>query len=61
MLESYHVQDCTTGKQMWRLSNPPGLPFHDDIKEFDFVRPAHCRAGVLDEVSKIISLLSDEW
>lgn len=61
MLESYYTKDAD--KQMWRLTNPPGLPFHDDVNEFVFVRPAHCRPAVVDEVSKVISLLSanEEW
>lgn len=61
ILESYYPKDSS--KQMWRLTNPPGLPFHDDTCHYDFVRPAHCRPAVIDEVSKIISLLasSNEW
>ncbi|EXJ80558.1 hypothetical protein A1O1_08704 [Capronia coronata CBS 617.96] len=61
MLESYHAQGSS--KQMWRLTNPPGLPFYDNVDELAFVRPAHCRPAVIDEVSKIMALIStnDEW
>lgn len=61
MLESYY--SINSDKQKWRLTNPPGLPFHDDVDQFAFVRPADCRPGVIDEVSKVISLLAgrDEW
>ncbi|EXJ71929.1 uncharacterized protein A1O5_04430 [Cladophialophora psammophila CBS 110553] len=61
MLESYYTKD--TNRQSWRITNPPGLPFYDSINDYEFVRPAHCRPGVIDEVSKVISLMStsDEW
>ncbi|KIW96871.1 uncharacterized protein Z519_02262 [Cladophialophora bantiana CBS 173.52] len=61
MLESYYTKD--TNRQTWRITNPPGLPFYDSISDYEFVRPAHCRPGVIDEVSKVISLMStsDEW
>jgi hypothetical protein len=62
ILESYVAQGSS--KQMWRLTNPPGLPFLAKLSDFDFVQPAHCRPAVVDEVSKILSLLSTvggEW
>ncbi|OAP56930.1 hypothetical protein AYL99_09042 [Fonsecaea erecta] len=61
ILESFYLKD--NNKQLWRITNPPGLPFYDSINDYEFVRPAHCRPGVIDEMSKILALMSttNDW
>lgn len=63
MLEAYSTTN-EPNKQQWRLTNAPGLPFHDPLDNYTWFQPAHCKPGVVDEVSKVIALMSlsgDEW
>lgn len=63
MLEAYSTND-EPNKQLWRLTNSPGLPFNDNLNNYELRRPAHCKPAVVDEVSRIISLMSlsgDQW
>ena len=61
MLEAYYPKDGN--KQLWRLTNPPGLPFHDNVTDYSIAKPVYCKPGVVDAVTNVIALMStsDEW
>lgn len=63
ILESLYPNPKDPEKQNWRVINPPGLLLHDNIDGFVFVRPANCKPGVVEEVTKVMSFLatSGEW
>lgn len=62
ILESLYPNPKDPEKQNWRVINPPGLLLHDNIDGF-FVRPANCKPGVVEEVTKVMSFLATccEW
>lgn len=63
MLESYFATHDSRN-QHWRLTNAPGLPFTDPLDMYEWYGPAHCIPALVDEVSKVISLMSlsgDQW
>ena len=45
-------------REEWRLMNAPGLPFSDDVRQYLFFEPCHCKAGIITELAKAISLLN---
>ena len=55
ILESYYSFDRRV--QMWRVTNPEGISWYEDIDQYSFVPLSYCRAGVVTEVSKIQSKL----
>lgn len=62
ILESYTT--TSPDREQWRLMNAPGLPFADDLRQYAFFEPVHCKPGVLDEITKVLSLLNstlDAW
>lgn len=63
ILESFYPDPKDATKQKWRVINPPGLLLHDNIDGYVFVRPANCKPGVVEEVTKVMSFLatSGEW
>jgi hypothetical protein len=61
MLESYYDN---SGKGMFRLTNSPGLPFYEDLKRYILYGPTECKPAVIDEVTKVVLLLSsscEKW
>ncbi|KEF61893.1 uncharacterized protein A1O9_03465 [Exophiala aquamarina CBS 119918] len=63
MLESYYATHDSKN-QHWRLTNAPGLPFDEPLDNYEWFVPAHCIPALVDEVSRVISLMSlsgDQW
>lgn len=59
ILESYSTDN--PNREQWRLMNAPGLPFSDDLRQYVFYEPVHCRPAVLDEITKVLSLFNSSY
>ena len=62
ILESYYARG--SNKQMWRNTTPGGLSWYANIDNFTFVLPEICRAGVVEQITGLQTLLEssgDKW
>ena len=63
ILESFYPDPKNTAKQEWKVINAPGLLFDAKVNDYTWILSSHCKPGVVEEMSKIMSLLnaSGEW
>jgi hypothetical protein len=52
-----------SGKEHYRVSNPPGLDFFEDMEKYTLWDPPHCKAAVINEMTKVMNILckSGQW